>query len=48
MKYVIGSVAVLAAIGTAAYFYMQDQDGQKAEARNAERAAAAEETAEAI
>lgn len=33
MKYVIGATAVLAAIGTAAYFYLQDKDGQAAEAQ---------------
>ena len=43
MKYVIGAGAVLVAIGTAAYFYLQDKDGQAAEDRAAEKAAAAEE-----
>lgn len=33
MKYVIGAAAVVAAIGTAAYFYLQDKDGQAAEAQ---------------
>ncbi len=33
MRYVLGTAALLAAIGTAAYFYMQDQDGQAAEAK---------------
>ena len=43
MKYVIGATAVLAAVGTAVYFYMQDKDGQAAEAQ-AEAQQAASDT----
>lgn len=46
MKYVLGTVAVIAAVGTAAYFYMQDKDGQAAEAKAA--APDAEETESVI
>lgn len=31
MKYVYGTTAILLAIGTAAYFYLQDKDGKAAE-----------------
>ena len=41
MKYVLGAGAVLAALGTAAYFYIQHADGVAAE----EAKAAKEETA---
>lgn len=40
MKYAIGGFAVVAAIGTGIYFYLQDKDGRAAEAQ----ANAAEET----
>lgn len=33
MKYVFGGLAVVAAIGTGVYFYLQDKDGQAAEAQ---------------
>jgi uncharacterized protein (UPF0333 family) len=49
MKFVYAGVAVLAAVGTAAYFYLQDKDGKAAEdqanAQRAEATAEAEESA---
>lgn len=45
MKYVIGATAVLAAIGTAAYFYLQDKDADAYDERKANNQA--EATAEA-
>lgn len=44
MRYFLTGCAIIAAVGTAAYFYMQDQDGQAAEAKADEAEDAATET----
>lgn len=46
MKYVIGATAVLAAIGTAAYFYLQDKDADAYDEQKANKAEAAADAVE--
>lgn len=48
MKYILGATAVIAAIGTAAYFYLQDKDGQAAEERAGSKAAETDDTETSI